>query len=60
MPQMGFEPTTTVLERTKTFHVLDRAPTAIGFLYAGILDLYRYPLSQSSTVFFVATNAQVL
>jgi hypothetical protein len=32
MPQVGFEPTIAVFERAKTFHVLDRAATAIGYL----------------------------
>jgi hypothetical protein len=30
MPRVGFEPTITVLARTKTVHALDRATTAIG------------------------------
>jgi hypothetical protein len=32
MSQMGFEPTTPVLEQVKTVHVLDRAATVIGTL----------------------------
>jgi hypothetical protein len=40
MPGVGFEPTITVFQRAKTFHVLDRADAVIGFrllliLYAG-------------------------
>jgi hypothetical protein len=30
MPWVGFEPTIPVLERAKTFHILDRAATVIG------------------------------
>jgi hypothetical protein len=30
MPQVGFEPTSPVLERAKTVHALDRAATVIG------------------------------
>jgi hypothetical protein len=30
MPQVGFEPTTPVLERAKTVHALDSAATVIG------------------------------
>jgi hypothetical protein len=30
MPEVGFEPTTPVLERAKTVHALDRAATVIG------------------------------
>jgi hypothetical protein len=30
MPQLGFEPTTPVFERSKTVHALDRAVTVIG------------------------------
>jgi hypothetical protein len=30
MPRVGFEPTVTVFERAKTFHVLDRVATATG------------------------------
>jgi hypothetical protein len=30
MPRVGFEPTTPVLERAKTVHVLDRAAPSIG------------------------------
>jgi hypothetical protein len=31
MPGVGFEPTTPVFERAKTFHVLDRAVIVIGY-----------------------------
>jgi hypothetical protein len=30
MPPVGFEPTTPVFERAKTFHALDGAATVIG------------------------------
>jgi hypothetical protein len=30
MPLAGFEPTTTVFKRAKTFHALDRAATVAG------------------------------
>jgi hypothetical protein len=30
MPQVGFEPTMPVFERTKTVHALDRAASVIG------------------------------
>jgi hypothetical protein len=30
MPRVGFEPMTTVSERTKTFHAVHRATTVIG------------------------------
>jgi hypothetical protein len=30
MPRMRFEPTITVFERAKTFHVLNRTTTVIG------------------------------
>jgi hypothetical protein len=30
MPRVGFEPTTTVFERAKTVHTLDRVATVIG------------------------------
>jgi hypothetical protein len=30
MPQVGFEPTIPVFERTKTVHVLDRTATSTG------------------------------
>jgi hypothetical protein len=38
MPQVGLEPTTTVFERVKTVHALDRAATVIGptYLYKAI------------------------
>jgi hypothetical protein len=32
MPRLGFEPTTTVFERVKTVHALDRAATVIDRL----------------------------
>jgi hypothetical protein len=32
MPRVGFEQTTTVFERKKTVHALDRAATVIGVL----------------------------
>jgi hypothetical protein len=31
MPRVGIEPTTLVFEGAKTFHVLDRAATVIGY-----------------------------
>jgi hypothetical protein len=30
LPRVGFEPSTPVFERAKTFHALDRAPIMIG------------------------------
>jgi hypothetical protein len=33
MPQVGFEPTTLILERAKTVHALRRAATVIGTVY---------------------------
>jgi hypothetical protein len=33
MPQVGFEPTIPVFERTKTVHTSDRAATVIGGPY---------------------------
>jgi hypothetical protein len=35
MPPVGFEPTISVLERTKTARALERAATAIGWLKDG-------------------------
>jgi hypothetical protein len=32
MPRVGFEPTTPVLERTKTVHALDRAAAVIDII----------------------------
>jgi hypothetical protein len=32
MSLVGFEPTITVFERTKTFHALDRATTVSGYI----------------------------
>jgi hypothetical protein len=31
MPQVGFEPTTTVFERAKTVHASERTASVIGF-----------------------------
>jgi hypothetical protein len=33
MPQVGYEPTTSVFERAKTVHALNRAPNVIGILF---------------------------
>jgi hypothetical protein len=39
MPRLGFEPTIPVIERAKTFHVLDRAATVIGMLEFKLVNL---------------------
>jgi beta-lactamase regulating signal transducer with metallopeptidase domain len=41
MPQMGFEPTIPVFERTKTVHALDCTATVIGILKYTILKFYQ-------------------
>jgi hypothetical protein len=59
MPLLGFEPTTTALERAKTIHALDRAATVIeskknshSFNYACLIDpstnYYPYKFISSS------------
>jgi hypothetical protein len=43
MPWVGLEPSIGAFERTKTVHALDRAATAIGSEFIGLL-LYRHSL----------------
>jgi hypothetical protein len=38
MPLVGFEPTTPVFERAKTFHALDRTPTVIARIGAAEME----------------------
>jgi hypothetical protein len=40
-PQVGFEPTFSVFERTKTVHALDRAATVIGTYITSVIKLNR-------------------
>jgi hypothetical protein len=37
MPREGFELTTTVFERAKTVHALDRAATVIGIIVHNVI-----------------------
>jgi hypothetical protein len=46
MPRMGFEPTTPVFERARTFHALDRAPTVIGSVKLKFYILREFPLER--------------
>jgi hypothetical protein len=39
MPRVGFEPTTPMFERAKTFHALDHADTLIGSIIKVTLRL---------------------
>jgi hypothetical protein len=41
MPLLGFETMIPAFERTKTVHALDRAATAIGFVY-GLISFKRF------------------
>jgi hypothetical protein len=41
MPQLGFEPTTPVLEQKKTVHGLDRTATVIGVNHLAIMAFYQ-------------------
>jgi hypothetical protein len=41
MPLAGFEPTTPVFKRAKTFHALDRAATVTGTWLDNLLYIFR-------------------
>jgi hypothetical protein len=48
MPQVGFEPTIPVFERAKTFHVIDRAATVIGYKIFRSMKLKPVPKTMCS------------
>jgi hypothetical protein len=40
MPRVGFEPTIPLLVRAKTFHTLEHAATAIGYIHLVVIKFH--------------------